>query len=51
MAELAAASNFGRKGVVEKAGWATPLGMDKPNSDLAQACQLAISEAAAAPAA
>jgi hypothetical protein len=51
MAELAAASNFGRKAVVEKAGWATPLGMDKPNSDLAQACQLALTEAAAAPAA
>ena len=51
LAELAAAANFGKRAVVEKAGWATPLGMEKPNTDLAQACQLALTEAAAAPAA
>jgi hypothetical protein len=33
--------------MVEKAGWATPLGADKPNTALAQACQLALSAAAA----
>ncbi len=29
----------------EKAGWATPLGAEKPNADLAQACQLKLAEA------
>lgn len=43
MAELTAASAYNRRGIVEKAGWATPLGMDKPNAELAQACQLALS--------
>jgi dienelactone hydrolase len=47
MAELDAATTFGRKAIIEKAGWATPLGADKPNSDLAQACQLALAAAAA----
>jgi len=47
MAELSAATSFGKKAIVEKAGWATPLGMEKPNSDLAQACQLALMEASA----
>lgn len=45
IAELKAASSFQRRGMVEKAGWATPLGMDKPNIELAQACQLALAEA------
>ena len=43
LAELKAASSFNRRAIVEKAGWATPLGMEKPNTDLAQACQLALS--------
>ena len=51
MAELAAATNYARKALVEEAGWATPLGADKPSPELAQACQLALKEAAAAPAA
>ena len=42
--ELKTASAYSRKGMVEKAGWATPLGTDKPNSDLAQACQLKLAE-------
>jgi dienelactone hydrolase len=42
MAEFTAASTYNRRGIVEKAGWATPLGMDKPNLELAQACQLAL---------
>lgn len=45
--ELNAASSFGRKAIIEKAGWATPLGAEKPNTDLAQACQLALAAAAA----
>jgi hypothetical protein len=43
--ELKAAPAYSRKGIVEKAGWATPLGSDKPNTDLAQACQLKLAEA------
>lgn len=43
MAELNAATSYGRRAVVEKAGWATPLGDEKPNTALAQACQLALS--------
>lgn len=45
LAELKAASTYSRRGLVEKAGWATPLGTEKPNTDLAQACQLALSAA------
>ncbi|MDP1730770.1 MAG: hypothetical protein Q8L54_06230 [Devosia sp.] len=45
LAELKAASTYGRRAIVEKAGWATPLGMEKPNTELAQACQLALSAA------
>lgn len=39
---LKAASGYNRRGVIEKAGWATPLGADKPNSDLARACEVAL---------
>ncbi len=45
LTELKAASAYSRKSLVEKAGWATPLGTDKPNTDLAQACQLKLAEA------
>jgi hypothetical protein len=45
LAELKAASSYSRRGIVEKAGWATPLGAEKPNLDLAQACQVALSAA------
>jgi alpha/beta superfamily hydrolase len=44
LAELKAASTYGRRGIVEKAGWATPLGTEKPNTALAQACQIALAE-------
>lgn len=44
LTELKAASAYSRKGLVEKSGWATPLGADKPNPDLAQACQLKLAE-------
>ncbi|MCT7377974.1 hypothetical protein [Chelativorans salis] len=39
MAELAAATAYSRRAVIEKAGWATPIGTEKPNRELAQACQ------------
>jgi len=42
MADLKAAGTYSRSDVVSKAGWATPLGSSEPNSDLAQACQLAL---------
>lgn len=45
LAELKAASNYNRRAIVEKAGWATPLGAEKPSIELAQACQLALSAA------
>ncbi|MFC3704288.1 hypothetical protein ACFOOL_05915 [Devosia honganensis] len=42
LVEFNAASASGRRAVIEKAGWATPLGSDVPNRALAQACQLAL---------
>lgn len=45
LTELKGASSYSRKGIIEKAGWATPLGAEKPNTDLAQACQLKLAEA------
>jgi alpha/beta superfamily hydrolase len=44
-AQIKAASSYDRRGIIEKAGWATPMGGDKPNSDVARACELAISKA------
>lgn len=45
LAELKAAPIYSRRGVIEKAGWATPLGAEKPNSDLAKACDVALAAA------
>jgi len=42
LAELSTASSYARRGIIEKAGWATPLGAETPNKDLAQACALAL---------
>lgn len=42
LAELKAANGFNRLGIVEKAGWATPLGEEKPNRALARACEQAL---------
>jgi|TARA_R110002126_G_scaffold202759_2_gene350099 hypothetical protein len=44
MAELEKASRYQRRGVVEDAGWATPLGAESPDRELAEACQIALSE-------
>jgi hypothetical protein len=38
LAEIEEASRFQRRGIVEKAGWATPLGAEKPDRALAEAC-------------
>jgi hypothetical protein len=38
LADIKAASIYGRRSIVEKSGWATPLGADQPNSALASAC-------------
>jgi len=42
LAELKAAQGYNRRGVVEKAGWATPFGAEKPTTDLAKACEVAL---------
>jgi hypothetical protein len=45
LAELKAATGYNRRGVIEKAGWATPLGADKPNSQLAASCEVELGNA------
>jgi hypothetical protein len=45
LAELKAATGYNRRGVLEKAGWATPMGADKPNSLLAGACEVQLGKA------
>ncbi len=42
LSELDKASSYNRRGIVEKAGWATPLGSEQPNRDLAAACEKAL---------
>jgi pimeloyl-ACP methyl ester carboxylesterase len=42
LAELKAAQGWNRRDVVEKAGWATLFGAEKPNADLAKACEIAL---------
>jgi hypothetical protein len=42
MAELKVAFIRNRPGIIENAGWATPIGQEEPNSQLANACALAI---------
>ncbi len=42
MAEFAAASTSAKRTVIEKAGWATPLGSDAPNRALALSCATAL---------
>lgn len=46
LAELKAASSYKRRGIVEKAGWATPLGAEKPDRALAEACQIELAKEA-----
>jgi hypothetical protein len=42
MTEFAAANASSRAGLVEKFGWATPPGAEKPNRDVAKACATAL---------
>jgi alpha/beta superfamily hydrolase len=42
LADLKAARGYNRRGVVEAAGWATPLGSDKPNTALGGLCEEAL---------
>jgi len=44
LVELKKASTYQRRGIVEKSGWATPLGADKPDRALAQACQIELTK-------
>ena len=44
LAELKKASSYQRRGIVEKAGWATPLGAESPDRTLAEACQIALAK-------
>lgn len=44
MAELEETSSYQRRGVIEDAGWATPLGAENPDRELAEACLSALTE-------
>lgn len=46
LAELKAATGYNRRGVLERAGWATPAGADKPNPLLAAACEAELGKSA-----
>lgn len=43
MAEIADASSYKRRAMVEEAGWATPLGSEEPDRALAESCLTALS--------
>jgi hypothetical protein len=44
LSELETSRGFNRRGVIERAGWATPLGSDKPLSEVAIACETALAK-------
>lgn len=44
LAELNKASKYQRRRIVEEAGWATPLGAEKPDRALAEACQIELTK-------
>ena len=44
LAKFGEAKSYKRRGIVEEAGWATPLGAEKPDRALAEACQNALAE-------
>ncbi|MDQ6437873.1 hypothetical protein RB623_27785 [Mesorhizobium sp. LHD-90] len=46
VADMKIARAFQRPGLVAAAGWATPLGEDKPNRELARACGIALTPTA-----
>lgn len=45
LAEIEKANSYKRRGMLEEAGWATPLGAEKPDRALAEACLTALTEA------
>ncbi|MCP4316274.1 MAG: hypothetical protein GY789_09710 [Hyphomicrobiales bacterium] len=44
LAKLKEASSYQRRGIIEEAGWATPLDAEKPVRALADACQIALTK-------
>lgn len=44
LAALKVAATYDRREIIEKAGWATPLGATSPNRELAISCNSAIAE-------
>ncbi len=42
MADLDKAGTWQKRSIIEKAGWATPLGSEKPSWELAESCLMAI---------
>lgn len=44
LVKLKEANSYQRRGIVEEAGWATPLGAERPDRALAEACQIALTE-------
>ncbi|MCR9213575.1 MAG: hypothetical protein NXI13_07640 [Proteobacteria bacterium] len=44
LAKFTKANSYQRRGIVEEAGWATPLGAERPDRALAEACQNALAE-------
>ncbi len=44
LAEFKKVNSYKQRGIVEDAGWATPLGADGPNRALAEACQVALAK-------
>lgn len=44
LAEFANASSYQKRQAIEKSGWATPMGAEQPNRELASACSQALSE-------
>ena len=44
MADIEETSSYQRRGVIEDAGWATPLGAENPDRELAELCLIALTE-------
>ncbi len=44
LAEIEKAAGFKQRGIIEEAGWATPLGAEKPDRALAAACLVALTK-------
>lgn len=42
MVKFNKASSYQRRGIIEEAGWATPLGAENPDRALAEACKAAL---------